>query len=48
MDVTGAQKLYLMTTTGDDDFVADHFVADHVDWVEPRLPRRKAKSNSAT
>lgn len=32
IDVTGAQKLYLVTTTGDDDFAADH-----VNWVEPRL-----------
>ncbi len=32
IDVTGAKKLYLVTTTGDDDFYADH-----ADWTEPRL-----------
>lgn len=32
VDVTGAKKLYLVATTGDDDFYADH-----VDWVEPKL-----------
>ncbi len=32
IDVTGAKKLYLVTTTGDDDFYADH-----IDWTTPRL-----------
>lgn len=32
IEVTGAHKLYLMATTGGDDFVADH-----VDWTQPRV-----------
>lgn len=32
VDITGAEKLYLVVEDGGDDFVADH-----VDWSEPRL-----------